>query len=47
MLPGAAAGMAGDGREVAKVIGKEKARAAMVVIGSVMTAIRFGQRARS
>ncbi|HLX09488.1 MAG TPA: sulfite exporter TauE/SafE family protein [Thermoanaerobaculia bacterium] len=46
MMAGAIAGGYGGAR-LAKVIGKEKARAAVVVIGFVVTAILFWQRARS
>ena len=46
MMAGAIAGGYGGAR-LARVIGKEKARAAVVVIGFVVTAILFWQRARS
>jgi uncharacterized membrane protein YfcA len=46
MMVGAIAGGYGGAR-LAQVIGKEKARAAVVVIGFVVTAILFWQRARS
>jgi len=45
MMAGAIAGGYGGAR-LARVIGKEKARAAVVVIGFVVTAILFWQRAR-
>ena len=46
MMAGSIAGGYGGAR-LAQVIGKEKARAAVVVIGFVVTAILFWQRARS
>jgi uncharacterized protein len=46
MMAGSIAGGYGGAR-LAQVIGKEKARAAVVVIGLVVTAILFWQRARS
>lgn len=46
MMAGAIAGGYGGAR-LARVIGKEKARAAVVVVGFVVTAILFWQRARS
>ncbi len=46
MMAGAIAGGYGGAR-LARVIGKEKARTAVVVIGFVVTAILFWQRARS
>jgi uncharacterized membrane protein YfcA len=46
MMAGSIAGGYGGAR-LAQVIGKEKARAAVVVIGFVVTALLFWQRARS
>jgi uncharacterized membrane protein YfcA len=46
MMAGSIAGGYGGAR-LAQVIGKEKARAAVVIIGFVVTAILFWQRARS